>query len=643
MELISFYREKDHPVQSQAAHSQTNANTASSKSSGSLTTDAGKSSQSSILSDNSLSILDGLLSQQSRCNTQNKCIGITKVKVPGVENKEPKIDKIQPKSSQDGENNNSSKRFNDFYKSPNDELELKRTPENVTSEIRPSPYSVGVNNSSKDRMTIPIVEKIKDMQSPAFVNSNESNTIDRTSDHYSSERVPASVESDSQSYRVIPLPRYNEYPSDDDISPEFKTSRSQSVLLVQTSSEIMNSTAKLNLGEDEMCLTSKNIKFNSSEESELGLAENVSTHLDDNNSEVVLEDRRSFRRKKSKRKHDVRNSNGVSPYSQRLTSQDDSCLPSEKMPESNNEITKQSRVSFSGNSRNSQGNSKNTQASVIRPSQSLILSRSQKCKRKRMVPDNDCLTKCARLNDDNDAATSRITSENEQSLDMCTVRNVATNQSNSTVKKSEDWKVQTNSLLPSTETTKAFDSDEDDIIPPTPPVQIDVSCMSDTRGSTIELLNQLKSESQNITGVRKHAVVDKDRLSSDGEDNGDVDDNYDDDGDVDGDNDNNAEDNHYDNNDDDGDSDDTMSPSRLKKRSKEKIQVNRLLDEDETTSKLKYVIEKKELNDLYHGEEEEELMVVSDEGRSLVLEDDQMYSSQEDLNVVLLRKLGRFI
>ena len=41
------------------------------------------------------------------------------------------------------------------------------------------------------------------------------------------------------------------------------------------------------------------------------------------------------------------------------------------------------------------------------------------------------------------------------------------------------------------------------------------------------------------------------------------------------------------------------------------------------------------------GCDDGELMVVSDGGRSPIMDDDQMYSSQEDLNVALLRRLGK--
>ena len=50
--------------------------------------------------------------------------------------------------------------------------------------------------------------------------------------------------------------------------------------------------------------------------------------------------------------------------------------------------------------------------------------------------------------------------------------------------------------------------------------------------------------------------------------------------------------------------------------------------------------ENERIDDLFR-EDDGELMVFSDGGRSPIMDDEHMYSSQEDLNVVLLRKLGK--
>ena len=199
-------------------------NTANTKSSGSITIDYEKSasSQFSVLSNKSVSMLDGLLSQHSQHSNnemefQDKDICETGVDVSSGKSEEVDHSPTQEISKPQVEENDNSLPdacnleraagnslngncissndvFNEFSESSNDKLEIRRTA-----------YHVGVR---------------KNASSPSK-NASKSTLVEETSEQYSSERVPASVDSDSQSYRVISLPRYQELHSDDDLSPEF--------------------------------------------------------------------------------------------------------------------------------------------------------------------------------------------------------------------------------------------------------------------------------------------------------------------------------------------------------------------------------------------------------------------------------------
>lgn len=692
------------PTQSQTAKSQANVDTANTKSSGSLTIDPGKSSQSSVSSDNSVSMLDGLLSQQSRDDEggPNKDIEEMDAEVPSAEEEEPyhsttvNMQNIS-KPSQEGDNNNapaykcyserytsnlmgnSSDMFNQPQKSPNDKHEFNRTPEVDRSRRKPSPSSVDVSKSSVVGTTTPKFGRRESVQSPASANSHKTNSIERTSDQYSSERVPASVDSDSQSYQVIPLPRYERY-SDDEISPEYPSPHSHGVLSRRDkddfSDEINNPTVDNISSQDELCLPSEKEPIQT-QQSTVGPAGNIPPKPENcRNSEASVlllpQSESSFRHQKSKRKLIEGDTNEaspelLSPCSRRAlsgakkvnsdgiinpTAEDELCLPSEKGACGCDTLrTEQSKVSLSVEIISHAENSKNSEASVISPSQPGSSFRHQKSKRKRSVGDNDCLKKYPRLSDDTGLSMIPIETDKEtyeHGLDKCGLNNldIDNNQANCTAEevgkrtsnnlntKMGDPKVndQENCCIPPSQKANRSDNSEDDIIPPTPPERMDVGCTPHKKCSTIE---SKTSRSENIAEVRKHVYeneVDEDCFR---------------DVVVGGDN-------------------EKLWTSRSQKLAKIKKQKyeNELVDEDDCfkndsirgngeTSTSQIVTRGKESvcenegidppDDFFKDDDcdDGELMVVSDGGRSPIMDDDQMYSSQEDLNVALLRRLGK--
>ncbi len=703
MHLSDYFsdRNTDHPTtrrssqlnQSQlTAKSPENVNTTDAKSSGSLTIDAGNSSQSSVLSDNSVSMLDGLLSQQQsggKARVQNKNIEELDVEVPGAEVEEPHHSPtviIQDVSKPHQENDDTSPLHTcDFERaaynlignsndvlpeSPGDKHEFKRTPEVDRSESKPNPSSMDSNKRITVGTTTPEAGRGKRVESHASVSSNKSNSIERTSDQHTSECVPDSVESDSQLYQVIPLPPHKEY-SDDVISAEFPSLRSYVLSRGEKNychDEIKSPVADHISSEDELCLSAEKEPTRTIDPIQTAVS-NVEPENCRNSEASVSspsQSGRSVRHQKSKRKRCVENYNEVSPefpstYSRRVfsggkkeqcvdeiinstvvefSSQDELCVSSEQESERDAVRIEQPEVAPCVESVPNPENSKNSEASVISPSQSGSSFRHHKSKRKRSVGDNESLKKCPRLSDE--ANMSKISSENDKETFNDTVQEVGKGTSNNIHTKMGDPKMENlrndklpSSKLPSQKANRSDDS-EDDIIPPTPPVRMDVEYAPHNKGSTVKLLNQSKtSRAQHVTSGNKH-VYDNDVI---------------------------YEDCFRDEMNDD--EEETLWSSRSQKLAKVKKHKheNELVDENDgliseagddnkETSRTQTFIRGKEFvsenegidssDDLFKADDcddKGELMVVSDAGP--IMDDDQMYSSQEDLNIVLLRKLGK--
>ena len=616
----------------------------------------GKSSQSgSILSDNSVSILDGLLSQQSRDKVvvQVKLEHVD-VEVPGVE-KEKLCHSLTSntrnilKSLQEDNDNIEQKEF------LGNKHEFGGTPDVDGNRSKQSPSSAkGVNGIVT---TKPKIARSKSVQSPGF-----SNSVERTPDQYSSERVPASVDSDSQSYNVIPLPLYQ---SDDMISPEFPRPSSLGVLVGQDNDncEINNPTDDNTSSESKLSLFSEKEESRGeliqTEQPEVRHAGNIYAPENCGNSEASLvsqsKSENSARRQKYKRKHRDTNEGSAefsSPCScptisgaekkissdenidstvKEILSQDELCLPSECDLIQN----EQTKAALSVESLQNSENSKHSEASIISPSPSGRSFRNRQFKRKRSAEDNNSLTKFPRFN--GEMGVLEISVENhrkayEHGSDKSGLKNIVSKHASCTSQ--EASKKTSNNLhikmdvsevndLPVDPRPKANRSDdsEGDIIPPTPP---DVGCAPCKKAST----SMIKVQSP---AVRGHAYKD----------------------DVD--------------NDNDGGGDEKLFRARSNKFAKirkrqcevELADQDDCFDEnydDKETSKLQTndtsgkipVWENEEVhapdNVLKHDvcRSEGEVMNASNEGECPIIDDDQMYSSQEDLNVALLRRLGEY-
>ena len=578
-----------------------NVNTDNTKSSGSLTIDVEKSTQSgSIASDNSVSIMRGLSQQSS-----DKAIA--------------------------------------HKKSLNDKHDSEGTPDDDMNKSKPSPLSVNkrneVDTTKRKKSKWKQKRRNKSQQSSA-----SSNSIKRTPDQYSSERVPASVDSDSQAYNVIPMPRYH---SDDVISPEFP----RPTFRRENDNCDNNQTAGKISSDSKLCLFSEEEdprgNLIQTERYKAGPAENFLTSEVCGDSEALLvsqsKSKSSFRRQKCKRKQSKGDTNRGSPefsspcscpalsetktkissnentrssVAERISSQDELCLPADFMG------SQQTKNGSSAKSIPSSQNSKNSEASIISPSQSGCSFGNRKFKRKRSAEDNNSLNKFTRLN--GDTGMSKISVESrretdEYGLDKCGPKKIESNHASTTsqeVRKKSSINLHTkidvsevngqqNLSVHRTLKANKSDDNEDDIIPPTPP---DVGCSPCKKGSAM----QVKS-----LAVSGHVYAD-----------------------------------------DDGDNDDEMLRGRSKKL--EKIRKRRsetelfhkgdCFDEDyddketsrpqtnKTSGRISACKSSSSDNVFIHDEcdDEEELMNVKSEGSS------QMYSSQEDLNVALLRRLGEY-
>ena len=675
-------------VHSQTAKSQENVGTADTKSSGSLTIDPGKISQSSVNSGNSVSMLVGLLSQESRdeAKIQNKTI--KEVDVEAVDAEENAVNKDIVKPEQDNNDatpprnsdcsnasltcnlvGNSDEMLNNFQNSPNDQHEFKRTQDVAWSRSKPSPSCLSINRSSTVSATTPNFVKSNSVQNSVSIKS-KGNSAERTCDQYSRERVSASIDSDDPHlYQVIPLPQYEKY-SDNEISLEFPI-RSDSVSLGR---EKDYSTGEVNgveiSSQDELCSSSE-LKCNliQTEKSQVG-----PEYCDDSEKPVVSpkQSESHISRQESKRKRNAENDNDFSfqkscspcflsgakeknscdeiihPTAEDISSQDELCLPLEKSQDGETIRAEQSEIMPCVDSIPNSQNFKNSEASVIPTSPSENSFLKQKSKRKRSVGDNCSLKKYARLsNDSNDSNVSKTSIvKDKEPYDHGEVRRhseKSQNKANYTVKKLEDLETnniendQQNVSIPSHRKAGSIDDSEDDIIPagsiddsedgiipPTPPVLMDVECASHNKSSRIESLNHSKSSRSEIvtdrrTRAYKRKVVDKHCFG-----------------------------------DEESIDEEILWPRRSRKLAKAKKHKGEddFSGEDEDnggnggtsqngTRRKESVCENERIDDLFKEDEEGELMVVSDGGRSPIMDDDRMYSSQEDFNVAVLRKLGK--
>ena len=139
-------------------------------------------------------------------------------------------------------------------KSLNDKHDSEETPDVDGNKSKPSPLSVNKRNEVDTTKRKKSKRKQK-RRNESQQSSASSNSIKRTQDQYSSERVPASVDSDSQAYNVIPMPRYH---SDDVISPEFPRPASRGVCLRQENDNCDNNqTADKISSDSKLCLFSE--------------------------------------------------------------------------------------------------------------------------------------------------------------------------------------------------------------------------------------------------------------------------------------------------------------------------------------------------------------------------------------------------
>ena len=543
------------PAQLQTAKSQENANTVSTISSGSLTIDPRISSPSSVLSQNSVSLLDGLLSQQSCAAVENTDF--------------EEIDQ-EVSHTQDHETCHSyTSNGHNILKSSLQEINAN-CPPNTPDSRGAIPVSVGDSN---------------DMFSELQKSQNHKCEIRRTPEigTRDSERVPASVESDSQSYKVIPLPRYEEY-SGDGISPEF-------------------------LGPD--CPHKRNC------------------------------------------------SDDFNPIAEKIATPDKTTLSSKKEQRFDTIQTEQYEVASVENIPNRQAdNIKNPDPSG---------SGLRQSKRKRSPGENVSL-KCPRLSDER-RGTSKISIEknNEIFKHDCDdgVKSLQTNQrrANSHNKlqvnkevRNASWQETTNQL----NEAKISGDTEDDIIPPTPPVRVDHEGAPPKNGSNNEI-NKF-SRMENVSEVQIPKLIQEDSLKDDADDGV-----------------NKSRTSRLQNTarrnlredeivDDDVSKNDTCDDggcktSRVKNNGKRRESVCQDQDVDEytfnkiafeegeyETARPKNITAEKESprknemlvkDDLLENPDNEgELMIVNE--RSPIMEDDQSYFSQEDLNIALLRRLGKY-
>lgn len=605
-----------------------------------------KSSQSeSILSDNSVSILDGLLSQQSGdIATVRDNLEHVDVEVPDEE-----TEKLCHSLTSNGQNIlKSLQEDNKLKNSLDDKHEFGETPDVDRNRNKPSPFSVEKRNEIV--MIKPKIGRSKNVQNPASGNS-----VERTPDQYSSERVPASVDSDSQSYNAIPLPLYH---SDDVISPEFLRPSSHGVRVGQESDncEMNNPTDDHISSESKLCLFSEKEEPRGDliQQPEVRPEGYAPTPVNCGNSEALVVSQSKYKnsscRQKCKRKHrdtnkglsefsspcsgqensgakkKISSDENVDPTAEEISSQDELCFPSE----CNLMQSKQTKVAPSVESLQNSENSKNSEQSIISPSQSGRSFRNRQFKRKRSAGDNNSLKKFPRLN--SDMGESKISVENhrkayERDSNKCGPKNIESNHATCTSQEasrktsnnvhikmdaSEVNDQRNLSVDPLPEANRS-DNNEDDIIPPTPP---DVGCAPCKKGSA----SMIKAQSP---AVRRHAYED-----DVGDDN-------------------------------DGRGDENLLRARSQKLAKIKKRQREIemADQDDCSGED---YDDKEISKLQTNntsgkvhppddvfkhdgcDDEEEVMNVSDEGGSPVMDDDQMYSSQEDLNVALLRRLGQY-
>ncbi|XP_028395989.1 breast cancer type 1 susceptibility protein homolog [Dendronephthya gigantea] len=583
-------------TQLQTAKSPENGSTANSNSSGSLTLDPRISSPSSVLSQDSVSLLDGLLSQQL---------------CPAVENTDLREADQEVSRTQDSDTYHSNTDDeNNILKSSQEEIIANCTP-NTPNSRGATPNSIGNSNdifselqkSQNGKRLISKTPKTGRGES-GYVTPIISNESD--SERYStSERVPPSVESDSESYKVIPLPRYEEY-SDDEISPEFLGIRSRSV----------RSTPD--------CSHKRNDDFNP---------------IVEEFSDMTIQSSM-----KEKRFGTIQ--------------------------------SKQSEVASLENIANSQADIKNPDSSVISPLHSGGSLRLHQSKRKRSPGENDSL-KCPRLSDERRGKSkTSIEKKNETLKPDCDnglkflktnrrqansnsklqvtneVRNASrqgtANQSNETTRKKTNYDQNLSQV------EKMSSDTEDDIIPPTPPVRIHEP---PGNGSNNEILNRF-SRMENVSEANIHEVIEEDCLKNDLDDginksrtsrsqntamrNMHKDEIVDDD----------IFEN--DTSDDGGYNTSCLKHSPTKRESVcEEQEVDEdmfskapgegyktarpqnITTETESPRKNEMLVEDDWLGNF---DNEGEVMTVNE--RSPIMEDDRLYSSQEDLNIALLKRLA---
>ncbi|XP_046846712.1 uncharacterized protein LOC124440372 isoform X2 [Xenia sp. Carnegie-2017] len=244
---LSQKNDKQTTQRCNATSSQLNVNKSGDNSSGSITVDEENVSQHSTLSENSVSLLDNLFLQESTIELSDQDVDHSSIanhtKGQNSLQKETNTcsyEKIS-KKAESSYSENIKEKNNLCFNVEKNELsttqievskgeEIKREENYQLSEKRVSNSleanaetieTVDQENAIIDCYETGVAFKVTPpLLNSASVNADELNLNNGLSNV--SERIPASVESDTETYRVIPLPCHNRYDSHDEIiSPEF--------------------------------------------------------------------------------------------------------------------------------------------------------------------------------------------------------------------------------------------------------------------------------------------------------------------------------------------------------------------------------------------------------------------------------------